>query len=44
MNYTVIEITSPCAQRTVRPINAKHCLEQRKIYYRFIQGDGWLIP
>ena len=44
MNYTVTEITNPCAQCTVRPINTKHySLEQRKIYYTFIQGDGWLI-
>ena len=30
---------------TVRPVSTKHySLEQRRIYYRFMQGDGWLIP
>ena len=40
----VTEITSPCARGTVGPINTKHkSLEERKVYYRFIQEDGWLI-
>ena len=33
------------AQHTVRSISTKTLdLEQRKVYYRFIQGDGWLMP
>ena len=38
------ELASPCAGHTVRPINTKQSLEQRKAYYRFVQGDGWLLP
>ena len=29
---------------TVRPVNTKtQSLEQTKVYYRLIQGDGWLM-
>ena len=29
----------------VRPNTQKHCgLEQRKVYCRTVQGDGWLCP
>ena len=37
--------TSLCTQCTVRP-NTPKCpsLEQRKVYFRAVQGDGWLIP
>ena len=41
---SVPEITSLHAWHTVMPINTRHnSLEQRKIYYRFIQRDGWLM-
>ena len=40
----VAKIASSYGQRTERPINTKQSFEQRKVYYRFIHGDGWLMP
>ena len=42
---SVTEFASLCARCAVRPINMEHqSLEQRRVYYRFIQGEGWLMP
>ena len=36
---------SLCAQHTVRPNKLKRrSLGQRKLYYRAMQEDGWLMP
>lgn len=37
-------ITSLFARHQVRPLILIISLEQRKVYYRFIQGDGWRMP
>ena len=36
---------SPCDQHTeVKQRQTRQSVKQRKIYYRSLQGDGWLMP